>query len=176
MIRSFIEAVLGDFGRQVLFFYEANAVLINSVVLLYGLFMFLTWNNLVRVYRFLIIEVAKNVHLDEELNRKSTNKRIRDTIVIPWEKAVEAAPFPFVARLGALWPRRMSVETLQIYFEDKELVNQAVKLLKGEHIKTMTPISRHLSERERAKKAGTLAPSAPVTLQEENEPDQDQDE
>jgi len=176
MIRSIVEAILGDFGRQLLFFYEANATLINTVVILYGLFMFLTWNNLVRVYRFLIIEVAKTVHLSEELNRKSTNKRIRDTIEIPWEKAVEAAPFPLVARLGALWPKRMSAEVLQTYFEDKEIVNQARKLLKGEHIKRMTPSSRRLSDRERAKKAGTLAPSEPVTLLDEPEPEQEQAE
>ena len=176
MIRSFVEALLGDFGRQILFFYEDNATLINSLVILYGLFMFLTWNNLVRVYRFLIIEVAKTVHLNEELNRKSTNKRIRDTIEIPWEKAISAAPFPFVGRLGALWPKRMSVEVLQTYFEDKEIVNQAVKLLKGEHIKRMTPNSRSLIDRERAKRAGTLAPSSPVTFPEEPESEQEHTE
>lgn len=176
MIRSFVEALLGDFGRQLLYFYEANAGLINSLVLLYGLFMFLTWNNLVRVYRFLIIEVAKTIHLDEDLNRKSTNKRVRDTIEIPWEKAVSAAPFPFVGRLGALWPKRMSVEVLQTYFEDKDLVNQAIKLLKGENIKRMTPNSRNLIDRERAKKAGTLPPSAPVDFPEEPQPEQEQTE
>lgn len=176
MIRSVVEALLGDFGRQILYFYEANAGLINTLVILYGLFMFLTWNNLVRVYRFLIIEVAKMVHLDEELNRKSTNKRVRDTIEIPWEKAVSAAPFPFVGRLGALWPKRMSADVLQTYFEDKDLVSQAIKLLKGENIKRMMPNSRSLIDRERAKKAGTLTPSEPVAFPEEIEPQQSQNE
>jgi len=165
MIRSFIEAMLGDFGRQILYFYEANAVLINSLVLVYGLFMFLSWNNLVRVYRFLIVEVAKTVHLSDDLNKKSSAKRIRGAIKVPWEKAVGAAPFPFIGRLGALWPKRMSVEVLQMYFDEKEIVEQAVKLLKGDNLRLMTPSSRRLTERERAKKAERHAPTAPVTAE-----------
>lgn len=165
MIRSLIEAMLGDFGRQILYFYEANAVLINSLVLVYGLFMFLSWNNLVRVYRFLIVEVAKSIHLSDGLSKKSTNKRIRDTIEIPWEKAVGAAPFPFIGRLGAFWPKRMSVEVLQMYFDEKEIVKQAVKLLEGTHLRSMTPSSRQLTEREREKKAEAKAPTPKVTAE-----------
>lgn len=154
MIRSFIEAMLGDFGRQLLYIYEANAFIINSVIVIYGLFMFLAWNNLVRVYRFLILEVAKTVHLDEELDRKSTNKRIRDTVMIPWDKAVEVAPFPFIGHVGALLPKRMSVENLQLYFEEKEIVDRAMKLLKGTHIKRLTPSSRRIGERLRSLRRG----------------------
>ncbi|MBN2044555.1 MAG: hypothetical protein JW757_06005 [Anaerolineales bacterium] len=152
MIRSFLEMMMGEVGRQILYFYEANACVINSVVLSYGLFMFLCWNNLVRVYRYLVVEVAKTVHLNEDLNRKSTNKRVREMINIPWEKAVEAAPFPFVGHVGALLPKRISVETLQLYFDDKEIVDLAIKLLKGAHIKTITPSSRKLGARLREQK------------------------
>lgn len=152
MIYSFIEGMMGEVGRQILYFYEANACAINSVILAYGLFMWLTWNNLVRVYRYLIIEVAKTIHLHEDLKRKSTNKRVRDTIDIPWEEAIEASPMPFVGRLGALTPKRMSVETLQMYFGEKEIVDGALKLLKGENIRKLTPRSRKLIEREKAAK------------------------
>jgi len=161
MIRSFVEAMLGEFGRQILYFYEANACVLNAVILTYGLFMLLAWNNLVRVYRFLIIEVAKNVHLDENLSRKSTNKRVRDTIQIPWEHAVKQSPFPFLARIGALLPKRMTVETLQMYFDDKEIVDMALKLLKGENIRRMNPMSRQLVERERAARMESKFSSSP---------------
>jgi hypothetical protein len=161
MIRSFVEAMLGDFGRQILYFYEANACVFNSVIVTYGLFMLLAWNNMVRAYRFLIIEVAKEVHLDENLSRKSTNKRVRDTLQIPWERAVKQSPFPFLARLGALLPKRMSNETLQMYFDDKEIVDSALKLLKGENIRRMTPMSRQLIERERAAKLESKLSSSP---------------
>ena len=173
MIRSLIEGMLGEGGRQLLYFYEANACIINSIILTYGMFMALAWNNLVRVYRYLIVEVAKNVHLDEELNRKSTNKKVRDTVGVPWEQAVEAAPFPFVARIGAFLPKRISVETLQSFFDDKEIVDQAFKLLKGENIKRMTPSSRRLAERERASRGLVFGSSAAKPAPEDPEPEQD---
>jgi hypothetical protein len=69
MIRNFIEAILGEFGRQILYFYEANSCVISSVIVTYGLFMLLVWNNMVRAYRYLVIEVAKLVHLDENPSR-----------------------------------------------------------------------------------------------------------
>ena len=115
--------------------------------------MLLAWNNLVRVYRFLIIEVAKTIHLDEELDRKSTNKQVRDHFPVPWEKAVSAAPYPFIAKVGGLLPKRMTVENLQTFFDDKEIVEKAFKLLKGEPIKRLTPSSRRMRERERAVRA-----------------------
>lgn len=167
MIRSFIEAMMGEVGRQILYFYEANACAINSVILTYGLFMWLTWNNLVRVYRYLIVEVAKAIHLHEDLKRKSTNKRVRDTIEIPWEEAAKTSPIPFVARLGALAPKRVSVETLQMYFDEKEIVDGALKMLKGENIRKLTPSSRSLAEREKAAKKDKKAPSRDSTKTEQ---------
>ncbi|MFN2143974.1 MAG: hypothetical protein ACK2T7_01415 [Anaerolineales bacterium] len=164
MIRSFLEMMMGEVGRQMLYFYEANACVINSVILTYGLFMFLCWNNLVRVYRYLVVEVAKTIHLDEDLGRKSTNKRVRDTIEIPWQQAVEIAPFPLVGHVGALLPKRMSVETLQLYFDEKEIVDRAMKLLKGTHIKAIAPSSKHIGERLRNHRLGKQ-------LEPENQPE-----
>lgn len=149
MVRAFIEMLLGEVGRQMLYFYEANACAINSVVLTYGVLMFASWSNLVRIYRFLIVEIAKSVHLAEDLSRKTTKKQVLDAVEIPWEKAVETSPFPFVARLGGLIPRRKTVETLKIYFDEKELAEQALKALKGEDIRKMAPMTRKLQQRER---------------------------
>ncbi len=173
MIRSFIEAILGVYGRQILYFYEANAIIFNSIIFAYGLFMLLAWNNMVRVYRYLIVEVAKIVHLDDSLGRKSTNKRVRDTIQIPWEQAVSKTPFPFIGRIGALLPKRITVETLQMYFAEKDIVDQAIKLLKGENLKKMTPMSRQMLKRERAKKEGTLLLSDTKSKQKDSDPQED---
>ena len=174
MIRSFLEAMMGEYGRQILYFYEANSCVISSLIVTYGIFMFLTWNNMVRVYRYLIIEVAKLVHLDENLSRKSTNKRVRDTIDIPWGQAVEKAPFPLIARLGALYPKRITEETLKMYFDEKEIVNRALKLLKGEDIRRMTPTTRQLMERERAAKVEKSSP--PLVKRDDDPADQEGNE
>ena len=76
MVRSFVEVMLGEVGRQILYYYEANAFWLNWIVLIYGVIMFASWMNLVRIYRYLIIEVAKGAHTSDELNRKKSNKKI----------------------------------------------------------------------------------------------------
>ncbi len=148
MVRPFIEAMLGEVGRQILYYYEANAFWINVIVLIYGVFMFASWQNLVRIYRFLIVEMAKEAHTSEELNRKKSNKKIRKIIGVPWEKAVEQSPFPFIARIGDLIPKRNTVENLQGYFDEKDLADKTLKALQGEKIQKMMPSSRRMLQKE----------------------------
>jgi hypothetical protein len=148
MVRSFIEAMLGEVGRQILYYYEANAYWINVIVLIYGVFMFAAWQNLVRIYRFLIVEMAKEAHTSEELNRKKSNKKIRKIIGVPWEKAVEQSPIPFIARIGDLAPKRNTVENLQGYFDEKDLADKALRALQGEKIQKMMPSSRRMLKKE----------------------------
>ena len=112
--------------------------------------MFASWNNLVQMYRFLIVEIAKNIHLAEEINRKNTKKQVLEAIEIPWEAAIEKSNFPFIARMGGLLPKRKTVENLKIYFDEKELAEQALKALKGGDIRKMSPMTRKLQEREMA--------------------------
>jgi hypothetical protein len=148
MVGPFIEALMGDVGRAILYFYQDNALVINTVILLYGVFMFYCWNNLLRIYRFLIVEMAKEAHTSEELNRKKSNKKIRDIIGVPWEKAIETSPFPYVARIGALLPKKKTVENLQTYFDEKELADQVLKALQGAKIQRMMPSTRKMLQRE----------------------------
>ena len=112
------------------------------------MFMFAALNNLLRIYRFLIVEMAKDAHTSEELNRKKSNKKIRKIIGVPWEKAVEASPFPFIARIGALVPKRKTVENLQLLFNEKELADNVLKALQGARIKRMIPSTRKMLQRE----------------------------
>ena len=148
MVRSFVEGILGEWGTQLLYFYEANACIINSIVLTYGVLMFISWTNLVRSYRFLIAEMAKQVHTSVDLNRKSTNKKVRDSVTIPWEKAIEISPFPFIGGMSGVLPKRMTLENLQMILDEKDLAEQAIKALKGAPIKRMAPSTRKMRMRE----------------------------
>jgi len=148
MVRAFIEMLLGEWGRQLLYFYEANSCIINSVVLTYGIFMFVSWTNLVRTYRYLIAEMAKQVHTSMDLNHKSTIKRVRDSVTIPWDTAIEISPFPFISGMSGLLPKRMNVENLQSMLDEKDLAEQAINALKGTHIKRMAPSTRKMRKRE----------------------------
>jgi hypothetical protein len=148
MVGPFLEAFMGDLYRSILYFYQDNSLILSSIILAYGLFMFAAWNNLLRIYRFLIVEMAKDAHTSEELNRKKSNKKIRKIIGVPWEKAVEASPFPFIARIGALVPKRKTVENLQLLFDEKELADNVLKALQGARIKRMIPSTRKMLRRE----------------------------
>jgi len=148
MVRSFVEAILGDVGRQILYYYEANAFWINIIILIYGLFMFAAWQNLVRIYRFLIVEMAKEAHTSDELNRKKSNKKIRKIIGVPWEKAVEQSPLPFIARIGDVVPKRNNVENLKILFDEKDLADKTLRALQGEKIQKMMPSTRKMLQKE----------------------------
>lgn len=148
MLRPLIEALLGDFGRQILFAYEANAYWINWIVLAYGAVMFASWMNLVRIYRFLIVEMARDAHLSDELNRKKSNKKIRKIIGVPWEKAVEQSPFPLIGRIGAIIPKRKTVENLQLLLDEKDLADKVLQALQGARIQKMMPSTRKIMQRE----------------------------
>ncbi|MFN2282019.1 MAG: hypothetical protein ACK2TZ_09165 [Anaerolineales bacterium] len=148
MLRPLIEAILGEFGRQILYTYEANAYWINWIVLAYGAVMFASWMNLVRIYRFLIVEMARDAHLSDELNRKKSNKKIRKIIGVPWEKAVEQSPYPFVARIGAIIPKRKTVENLQLLLDEKDLADKVLLALQGARIQKMMPSTRKIMQRE----------------------------
>jgi hypothetical protein len=142
MVRSFIEGMLGEFGRQLLYFYEAHALPINLVVLAYGFMMLMSWTTLLRIYRHAVVIVARRVHEHPNLTRKSTVKQIRDQIEIPWQEVIDAAPFPLVARAGALIPKQKSVESLRLLLDEKELVTHALEVLKGTHIRKIMPSYR----------------------------------
>ncbi len=147
MVGPFIEALMGEVGRQILYFYRDNALVINVSILIYGVIMFAAWQNLVRIYRFLIVEMAKAAHTSEELNRKKSNKKIRKIIGIPWEKAVEQSPIPLIAMVGDLIPKRNTTENLQGFFDEKDLADKTLKALQGAKIQKMMPSSRKILKR-----------------------------
>ena len=134
--------------EAVYYFYQDNSLILNVIVLTYGLFMFAAWNNLLRIYRFLIVEMAKGAHTSEELNRKKSNKKIRKIIGVPWEKAIETSPYPFIARIGAIVPKRKTVENLQLLFDEKDLADKALKAIQGAKIQKMMPSTTKMLKRE----------------------------
>ena len=148
MVRSFVEAILGGVGRQILYFYEAHALTINLIVLTYGLIMLMSWITLVRIYRHMVVTVATRIHKHPKLNRKSTIKKIRDSVEIPWQEAVDIAPFPLIARMAGLIPKRKSVENVQQLLDEEELNSHALDVLKGTHPRKIMPSYRRMMQQE----------------------------
>jgi hypothetical protein len=153
MVRVVVEGLLGEVGRQILFFYEAHALTINLLVLTYGLIMLMAWLALTRIYRHLVVLVAKEIHLNTRVNKDSSVKQIRSTIKIPWKEAVNAARFPIISGQTGLFPVRKSVKGVQSMLDEDELITHAIAVLNGENPRKIMPsYSRML-----AKKRSTLA-------------------
>ena len=153
MVRSFVEAILGEVGRQILYFYEAHAVPINLLVLTYGTLMIMCWLTLTRIYRHLVILVAKEIHLNPKINKDSSLKAIAKAVEIPWQVAVDAARFPLVSSQSALVPARKSVAAVQKLVTAEEIIAHAVAVLNGkENPRKVFPRFKSVAEREKAKK------------------------
>lgn len=146
-----IEAMLGEFGRQILYFYEANQLILNLIVLTYGLVMFMAWSTLIRIYRHLVLLIVKQIEESPDLGKKSKVAAIRKKIDIPWQTAVAAARFPLIANNGGVIPTPKSAATVQRLFDEEELITHALEVMQGAEIRKIMPSYRHMVRREFSK-------------------------
>lgn len=151
MLRPMIEVMLGEFGRQLLYFYEANQLILNLIVLSYGFIMFFSWSTLIRIYRHMVLLIAKQIEEIPDLGKKSKVSKIRKNVTMPWQEAVDGAWFPLVANNGGLIPTRKSVPTIQRLFDEEELIRHALEVINGENIRKIMPSYRLMVKRELSK-------------------------
>jgi hypothetical protein len=147
MVRIAVETLLGEVGRQILFFYEEHAFIINLIILIYGFILFFAWSNLVKIHRYLVIEIAKQIHLRGDLDKDSSPKKVLKKVHIPWEKAIQMSRFPFVAKMSGLWPRRKSVAVLKQYLIEEDMAAHALAVNNGANIRKISPNTKHMYER-----------------------------
>jgi len=152
MIRAIIESMMGGIFRSLLTFYEAHAVPLNVIVLVYGLVMFASWLNLVRIYRYLVVAMAKRIHLHPNLSAKSSVKKVAETIPIPWEEAVRAARFPLIGSQVMLVPLPKSVQGVQRILDRDELIAHALEVLNGANPRKIQPTYNMMWKKKVAKK------------------------
>jgi len=151
MVREIVEAMLGEVGRQILYFYEAHAAPINLVLLTYGVIMLMCWLTFTRIYRHLVILVAKEIHLSKTVNKDSSTKSIKNQIKIPWQEAADAARFPLISGRAGLIPLRKSVAAMQKMVSAEEVIGHAVAVLNGENPRKIMPRYKSVLEREKDK-------------------------
>jgi hypothetical protein len=131
MIRAVIEATMGGLFRSLLYFYEAHAIPLDLIVLVYGLVMLMSWLNLVRIYRYLVVAVAKQIHLHPNLSAKSSVQKVGELIAIPWEEAVKASNFPLIGSQVGLLPLPKSAAAVEKIVDRTELLGHALDVLNG---------------------------------------------
>lgn len=96
----------GDWGPLLLDLYFKNSVWINTIVVVYGAFLMLSWWNLRRMRDQLRDEVTRQLE-------KRPGKVDKASLNIPWGDALEASRFPFIAAEWGFLPKRVSMDNLQ---------------------------------------------------------------
>jgi len=117
MLKILVSYALGPWGLKVLYFYLANAAIINSIVFLYGVFLVTAHLNYKKISDQIFVQIS-------ETSEKSSKKKSMD---IDFKKAIEEKKmFPFVAGQISLFPKKTTAEAVKNYMEKekrwKELV------------------------------------------------------
>jgi hypothetical protein len=139
---------MGDFGRQILYFYEANSFILNLILLAYGFVLFSSWSNLVKIHRYLVVEIAKQIHLKADLDKDSSPKKVLKKVRIPWADAVKKSRFPLVAKMSGLIPQRKSVAVLKKLLIEEDMAAHALSVLNGRPIRKVMPNTKHMLQQD----------------------------
>jgi hypothetical protein len=131
MVRALIEQMLGAWGTALLDFYEANSLLINLVVVLYGGLVVFSWMNLKGIRRQLVEDLAEQLGALPDLEASTPPKKALSRVKISWEEAIEKRRFPFVAQQTSFLPRRATLETVQGFLPEEELAGDAWEMVKS---------------------------------------------
>ncbi len=161
MIRGLVESMIGEAGTSVLGFYEAHALVLGLVIVLYGVLMYLSWSNLVRIYRYLVVAAAATLTPEVETSAPERRRHGASTpkpkaarpgrTELPWQEAVEKAGFPFVSRAAGLLPMRKSVEAVKAIIDERELWEHARLVANGANLRRIAPEYRLMGPRQVAK-------------------------
>ncbi|MCA0250795.1 MAG: hypothetical protein LCH76_00610 [Actinobacteria bacterium] len=109
-----VEKILGDWGQGLLAVYQANAVLINLVILAYGALLLFGYWRLGR-YRAEVVRQVEHYY-DTYRKRRSINdaEALERLVVksIDWAAVAGVGPGKLVVGKWRLWPNRATAERL----------------------------------------------------------------
>ncbi len=155
MIRGLIETTLGQAGRAVLQFYEQHALVLGLIIVAYGILMFLSWQNLVHIYRFLVGMAAATLmdagesstspRPDGGKRRRGDGQPTRERTSrpeLPWQAAVDSVRFPFVSARAGLRPLRKTVAAAKSIIDERELWEHARAVAAGADVRRVAPAYR----------------------------------
>ena len=117
MLKILVSYALGPWGLKILYFYLANAAIINTFVFIYGVVLVTAHLN----YKKISDQVFDQIL---EINEKLSKNKV---IQIDIKKAIaEKKMFPFVAGQISLFPRTTSPESVKRYMEKEKRWNELV--------------------------------------------------
>ncbi len=130
MIRSILLGMMGSWGAPVLDFYETNSLWINSLVVIYGIVIVLSWVNLKNIRKSLILSLITQLRSEPDFAPDSPTEKALDSLTIPWENVIQKMRFPLIAQQNDLVPHRISLDAVQAMLPSDHLTKEAVKVLR----------------------------------------------
>lgn len=130
-IFEWIKSQTGVWGPAVLEIYFHNAGWINLLVIVYGLILLLSWQNLSRVVDELaeqILEQAKSKHAVETKSKKPKTIHL-DDFDLSWEQAIASSKFPFVAKQAGLAIHRSNPDNIRALITERDLIQRCSRRL-----------------------------------------------
>jgi hypothetical protein len=112
-IYQWVSSLTGVWGPALVSFYNANALWINTIVVLYGIVLLLSWQNTEHIADALVSQVlaqaAKIPGRESRPRRKVHLSQFR----LSWEDALAHGKFPLVTSQAGFVPRKRTLENVQ---------------------------------------------------------------
>jgi len=128
-IYAWVTSLTGNWGPALLSFYEANALWLNSAVLIYGLLLLLACQNHDRIVDALmrqVIEKAARQGPEQSLHRPLRLSKLN----LSWDQALAQSRFPLIARRTDFLPRRSTRENLRSLISGEYFIKHSAARLK----------------------------------------------
>jgi len=124
MIRAFIESLLGNAGRAIFNFYEENSLVINGIIIFYGLCVYLAH----QAFHAMLKKIKHQLDFKEgkEMGKEKLGTII-DRSELNWDDIKKAAWFPLIAIQGKIAIHLKNKANLQKIFSRGNLVILLIK-------------------------------------------------
>jgi hypothetical protein len=130
MVLDWMHNLIGQWGLSLSAFYNTNSLWINLLVLVYGTWVILAWSNLKNIRMSLLQTMIKQLRSQPDLPSSLSPEEALPHLEIPWESAIHASRFPFIAHQFTLIPRRLSIESVQALLPGDYLTGEALRIIR----------------------------------------------
>ncbi len=130
-IFEWVKGQTGVWGPALLEIYFHNAAWLNTLFVLYGLLLLLSWQNLARIRDALAEQILEQAGRKIKTNStagKSKTIHLSD-FSLSWEEAASASKFPFVAKQNGFLIYRTKIEYIRKLITEQELIHRCARRL-----------------------------------------------
>lgn len=130
-IFEWVKSQTGVWGPALLDIYFRNAAWLNTLVVVYGLLLLLSWQNLSRITDALTGQILEQAGGKIKTKSKAKEPKIihLSDFDLSWEKAISASRFPFVTKQTGFLIHRASLENIRTLITERDLIQRCSRRL-----------------------------------------------